>query len=390
MSDTLQTLGPSGLIRTANDINAKLREWKERFHVLSPFTQLGGEFGPGIVLTVSSIKLDPTVNEYGNGTDTYFSKAFMKAPEGQNAPSAQRAPSKVGLLKIAQNAGIRWTPAACVRTDDGSAQHYWSFAVAGEYLTPDGIWLQLTGNAEVDLRDGSAQMLAMGNNPKQLAMARQFGLANAESKAKNRAIRSLGMATTYTVDELNRKPFLMLRATFHPAADDEVGRRVFATVAMGASHMLYGQNSAMTLPPPSFPPVNQDAAIIDVTAAEHVQTFTPNAEQTQQAETDRTAVAQVVQQQEQTTTAAPARRQLFIVGVETRPIRRMVRGTLHEVPRHYIVDSNGVEHATDQPLMKAAATRLMEQKIPVDLTTSTNAAGTSIIEELSPETGDAY
>lgn len=373
MSDAL-TPSPqtSGLIRSAADINAKLKEWREKFHVLSPFTQMGGSFGPGIVLTVSSVSLDPRVNEYGQGVDTYYSKAFMKAPDGVHAPTAQRAPNKVGLLRIAQCAGVRWDASRCLRTDDGRTPLYWSFSASGEYLTPDGLWLPLTGTCEVDLRDGSPQAKAM--TEKQLAVQRQFGLALAESKAKNRAIRSLGLQSAYTVEELIKKPFLVLRATFQPDKDDEIGRRVFAQVAMGASQFLYPQaggaapalTSAPTLDAPD--PTVAPNGVIDIEPTKAVE-------------------AQVVETK--AAPAAPAPPPLTIVQTEIKTVRRMVKGQPVEEPRYLVADSQGVEHVASKAIFEAAQ-RLQAAKTPVDLVTSTNAAGTSVIEEIMPDaSGDA-
>lgn len=364
MSDTaLSTqVQPQGstLIRTADEINTKLREWRERFNVLSPYSQMGGQFGPGIVLTVSSVSLDPRVNDYGNGTDTYFSKAFMRAPDGIHAPSAQRAPNKVGLLRIAQCAGVRWRPNDCRRTDDGSQACYWAWSVAGEYLTPDGLWLPITGSSEVDLRDGSPQVASM--KPDQLKAARQYGNALAESKAKNRAIRSLGLQSTYTVEDLQRKPFLVLRATFQPDKDDEVGRRVFAQVAMGAMGTLYPSASVHAALPaaPEAPAGAREPDVVDVQPIR---------------ETAKPVVA-----------SPPAPPPLFVERVETRPFRRVVNGRIEETVRHYVVDSNGEEHATASADMAEAAKRLQASRTPVDMATSTNAAGTSILEEIAPAT----
>ena len=364
MSDAMAVTGVGGgLIRSADSINTKLREWREKYHVLSPFTQMGGAFGPGIVLTVSSVAFDPRVNEYGQGTDTYYSKAFMKAPDGLHAPTAQRAPNKVGLLRIAQCAGIRWRADQCHRTDDGKESLYWSFSVAGEYLTPDGIWLPITGTSEVDLRDGSPQAKAM--QERQLAMQRQYGLALCESKAKNRAIRSLGLQSAYTVDELLKKPFLVLRATFQPDASDEIGRRVFAEVAMGASRWLYPQAAAPAALTEA-PTVADDAP--DATVAKP---------------------SDVIDIQPEPTTAAPAepaRVPLLIVQTETKTMKRHVAGKFVDSPRYLVVDSQGVEHVAPTLSIFEAAQRLQENKTPVDLVTTTNQAGTSVIEEIGPDT----
>ena len=82
----------------------------------------------------------------------------------------------------------------------------------------------------------------------------------------------------------------------------------------------------------------------------------------------------------------PAPPQLFIERVETRPFRRVVNGKIDETVRHYVVDSNGEEHATGSAEMAEAAKRLQASRTPVDIATSTNAAGTSMLEEIAPAT----
>jgi hypothetical protein len=170
---------------------------------------------------------------------------------------------KVGLAKsaldrIAMALGLRWEQST--RLDDGRTRHYACFQVVGSYLLPDGSRATCMATKEVDLRDGSPAAATM--SAKQLAGARLHTLSLAESKAKNRAVRSLGVRPAYTRDEV-RKPFVCLRATFTGTSSDPELRRAFGLMiaqnALSARAALYGDAPAAPRLPPGrpAPPVGQ-------------------------------------------------------------------------------------------------------------------------------------
>src|SRR5690606_12675198 len=86
-------------------------------------------------------------------------------------------------------------------------------------------------------------------------------LRHAESKAKLRVIRSLGIRTSYSRGEL-AKPFIVVRAVFTGESNDpEVRRRNADRIAdrfLGASDMLFGSPA----PAPRSLPQRQPRRVI--------------------------------------------------------------------------------------------------------------------------------
>lgn len=149
--------------------------------------------------------------------------------------------SKIALDRLAIAAGVEWDPRECRRLDNGSDPRYVEFQAVGRVPMLDGSYRTITGTKVMDLRDGSAQTLA---SAKDLPMKRQFIQEHAESKAKNRAIRSgLGIRTSYPAEELN-KPFVVARLIFTGHSDDAEVRKIVAIEMMrqrgAASAQLYG------------------------------------------------------------------------------------------------------------------------------------------------------
>lgn len=167
------------------------------------------------------------------------------------------AGGKVGLGKnaldrIAGAAGLDWDPVLSCRLDDGSDPEYCHFRAVALYRTFDGQIVRRKGEVEIDARDGSPQIeeiatKARNANPprdpsKQILELRKFLLRHAESKAANRAIRSLGVRTSYTRAEL-QKPFVVAKLMFTGASEDPQARQYFreriADSFLGASNKLY-------------------------------------------------------------------------------------------------------------------------------------------------------
>ncbi len=251
------------MIQTPQDLATTINQWRERqANIISPLTHSVSPFAPGYVLSYSVITLDPQVNEDGIGGDTYFSKGFMKAPNGINAGDAQRALNKTALRKISFAGGITWTQNTR-RTDNRTIANYWEYSAEAEIVTPDGQYVTLPASIEFDLRNGSPQIAGMSE--RQLMQARRFGLAHAESRAKNRAIRELGLKQVYTVDEL-RKPFIVIRAVYIPDTTDPEIRRMVAARALAGRQALYPHSL-----PPMARPVEEsvEGDVIDAQASTH-------------------------------------------------------------------------------------------------------------------------
>src|SRR5690606_27790933 len=92
-----------------------------------------------------------------------------------------------------------------------------------------------------------------GDIDAQLRELRLHILAHAESKAKNRAIRSLGLKSGFTEEDL-KKPFVVAKLMWTGQTDDPELKRVFAEGTMnrmlGGSRALFGVAPEPRLPPP--------------------------------------------------------------------------------------------------------------------------------------------
>jgi hypothetical protein len=164
------------------------------------------------------------------------------------------------LQKIGAALGVSWDPYASRRMDDGSDANYCHWQAVGAYRSFDGQMQIVQASKEMDLREGSPQVQGMWQryndaqkDPQKRARAkdptaqiREMRLhiaAHAETKAQLRAIRSLGIRTSYTLKELER-PFVAARVMFTGETSDPELKRMFAEKTadafLGARASLYG------------------------------------------------------------------------------------------------------------------------------------------------------
>ncbi len=250
-------------------LTAALSNASARYHLVSPATSAGTlPEGTEVALTVVSVDAEKETYDVGGG---------------------KRGLAKSALDRVGAAAGISWDPDRCRRLDDGSDPRYVAFQAIGRVRHFDGTEIVLSATKEMDLRDGSAQVQALRDRyeralekwraqgsraatgygalkyePKdptaQISEMRLHILAHAESKAKLRAIRSLGLRASYDKDELD-KPFAVARLMFTGRSTDPELKREFARMQaqamLGASAALYGA-PAPALPAPRHhapPPV---------------------------------------------------------------------------------------------------------------------------------------
>jgi len=188
------------------------------------------------------------------------------------AGSGQLGIAGVALAKFASAACVSWSP-ECHRVDDRSDAHYAEFSAVGYVRNLDGSRRRITGTKVMDLREGSPQLEAMrqqaeakfkrehdawesnekkGPEPKmgdwasQLRDQRLRIAEHAETKAKYRAIRSMGLRSSYTLEELS-KPFFVVSLQFTGQSDEPEIRKMFAGMIgdafLGGRNQLYGRES---------------------------------------------------------------------------------------------------------------------------------------------------
>ena len=256
---TTQTTKPdalalTGTTRDADRINAMLEEAATKCLLVSPVTSCGA-LPEGCSVAMSAVKI-------AVGAETYAI-----------AGSDKVGISKSGLDRIAMAMGLVWDPILSRRLDDAKSPYYCSYLAVGHYPNWDGSQGTTQATKEVDLRDGAPAVTAMwerhkqklaewerggkqGYAPKdptaQLREARLHVLTMCESKAKNRAVRALGVRTSYDKKELATKPFICARVQFTGESSDPELRREFAMMRaqafLGARSALYGGPVAPQLP----------------------------------------------------------------------------------------------------------------------------------------------
>lgn len=239
-------LGP---VDEPKDLTLRLEYAAKQFHLVAPQTAVG--FIPeGCSVGLSAVTIDVD-------HETYPIPGSTKVGLG-----------KVALDRIAAAAGISWDPRLSGRLDDASDPHYCRYRAVGIIRDFDGAVRQIVGEKEVDVRDGSPQVAAIIDRciakarksnsgadaerrgrlagETQIREIRLHILAHAETKARLRAIRTLGIRTTYAPEEL-QKPFVVAKIVWTGRTDDPELRREFARVQqlamLGAGAALFGAPS---------------------------------------------------------------------------------------------------------------------------------------------------
>lgn len=237
---------PSGAIRQADEATNALRIAAQLGHLISPAPAVG-HIPEGCSVMVSAVVVDKERETY------------------PMSGSSERGLSKVALDKIAAALGVDWDPERTKRLDDGSEAFYRCMQVAGRVRQLDGAWRSIQGTKELDLRDGSPiveEILTReakkreeqgskyrgDGGHREIVQKRQHILSLCDTEARLRAIRSLGLRTSYTHDEL-AKPFVVARLAFDGRSDNPETARYFseriAENFLGASTALYGAPRAL-------------------------------------------------------------------------------------------------------------------------------------------------
>jgi hypothetical protein len=189
-----------------------------QYNVLVPTVSLR-QVNPYLVPDIDAVQLDPNP-EAGH----IYHDPQMKA--------GHYGPTKVGLRLLAQVAGI--TTIASRRIDDGRDPDFVEWQVEIEMVQPSGRPIRGIGTKNVDLRPH----MTKGWTAERLAKAHEHMASNAESKAMNRAIRSiLSLRPSYPQREL-AKPFAILR--YVPDMTHPEVRARFLDMVAPTTAQLYG------------------------------------------------------------------------------------------------------------------------------------------------------
>jgi hypothetical protein len=222
------------VVRNMADLNNALVSNRDKAHVLTPFTQLMFEedlFAPGFKPSLRTITIS-TVTRKEKDKDVYVDGEVYDSWE----KPGEVALTKLALDKLAQVAGIEWVHVYRVDDtgDDPLKCHYYA---EGRMRLIDGTYHYMPANKSIDLNDGSPEANAMSKKLNQLAGARKNIAALAESKAKNRVIRSLlGLRQSYHPSEL-KKPFLVMKIV--PDMNDPDVKKMVTAQMLGMEKYLF-------------------------------------------------------------------------------------------------------------------------------------------------------
>jgi len=270
---------PAGQMRHGNleTLHAALLDLAPKIHLLSP------TINPDLVPEFHEVSIRLVV------VDARDEAGEVYKPVGARTPD-ERALTKVALDRIAAAAGISWDPTRSGRLDDRSDPHYCHFRAVGFLRDLDGSRRTISGEKEIDLREGTPTIFTddparmkhkwvnkqptnqienegyvNGWSAARLAGQREHILSMAESKAKNRAVRSLGVKQKYDISELQQKPFAVLALVLTGRSDDPVMQRRaqerMLDAAVATSREIY-PNAAPT-PIAQVPPAIEQAAAPD-------------------------------------------------------------------------------------------------------------------------------
>lgn len=256
----LARVGAVDLTHDTSSTNARLKSAWEQCHLVTPVTQVDA-LPEGFGVSLSYVKVNPNLDPAGPG-DVY------------EVGNGKVALGGAALKSIAAAAGVDWDPELCRRMDDGKEQFYCRFRAVGTVANFDGTPRRITGEVELDARDGAPlieEIVIRAKNARdragrptprdpstEIRNLRKFLQRHAETRAKLRAITDLGVRRAYAPADLS-KPFAIARLVFTGQSNDPGLRRAMALLNarrfLGGSQALYGADpQEPALPPARFEP----------------------------------------------------------------------------------------------------------------------------------------
>lgn len=237
-------------------VTEQLRSLSSSFHLVTPQTSVDA-LPEGFGVSVNYVTVNPDPDPYNGPKEVYDVGGRLGL-------------SMDTLKRIAAAAGVDWDPRQSGRLDDAREPLYVHYRAVGYVRNFDGSTRTITGEVEIDAREGSPQIeeiVIKAQNAKktvnsqsvpaprdprpQILELRKFILRHAESKAKNRAIADMGVKRSYAPQEL-QKPFAVARLMFTGQTSDPELRREFARMsaerALDGATRLYGAGAASALP----------------------------------------------------------------------------------------------------------------------------------------------
>jgi hypothetical protein len=265
-------------IKSPIELRQRIEEIQQHAFVLSPMTAISS-IAPGYEITPVVVVIDPSVDpESGRGADVYFQRSIHKSKKvdrpggGYDYLPVEVSLNAQGLARILAAVGVNVHDS--IWTQDGSRERYlWVCETAGDVIEFDGRMRKLpAGIGSLDARDGSADIgewtpeewakrvqiaeAQKANTPERekwkvkpepingwtaerVAGVRKYGRQLAKTKSLNGLARRLGVRQSYTIDELKRKPFVVMRPMFMPDMSNTEIAKMVTAANLGARFSMY-------------------------------------------------------------------------------------------------------------------------------------------------------
>ena len=301
-------------IKTPNELRQRIEEFQNSAFILSPMTAVAS-IAPGYEITPVVVVIDPSVDaESGRGADVYFQRSIHKSKKvGDTWVPTEVSLNAAGLGRVLAAVGVnvhesRWQ-------HDGVAEKYlWVVETAGDLIEFDGRVRRLpAGVGSLDARDGSpdigewtpeewAKRVKISDAQKEKAPSnekwkikpeplpggwtfervmgvRKYGRQLALTKSLNSLSYRLGVRHSYSVEELKKKPFVIMRPMFMPDMSDSAVRQMITAANLGARATMYpGLPSATDAPithSHGEPPLDAQVVEQEPEPEERMQTAAP-------------------------------------------------------------------------------------------------------------------
>lgn len=305
-------------IKTPQELRQRIEEFQNSAFILSPMTAVAS-IAPGYEITPVVVVIDPSVDaESGRGADVYFQRSIHKSKKvGDTWVPTEVSLNAAALGRVLAAVGVNVYPSRWQH--DGVAEKYlWVVETDGDLIEFDGRVRRLpAGVGSLDARDGSpdigeftyeewAKRVAIAEKQKEKAPSnekwkikpeplpggwtlervlgvRKFGRQLALTKSLSSLSYRLGVRHLYSVDELKKKPFVIMRPMFMPDMTDSAVRQMVTAANLGARATMYpGSHAPQQLPATSDTAISHshgepalDAQVVEPEAEERMVTAAP-------------------------------------------------------------------------------------------------------------------
>lgn len=221
---------PTGSYDETDAANRALRDAAEVGHLLSPNDQVARVLD-GTAIVIGAFRADILLDTFADDEMPW-----------------RRIPGKALLDRVANGLGISWDASLCKRIDSGKHPYVRAAQAAGRIKNFDGTDRQFQAMGEIDLMNGSALANAIearfrDRGRVEIERRRQHIGSHADTIARLRAIRQLGLRDSYLPTELE-KPFFLARVQFTGRSENAATQQVFvervADTFLPAASALFG------------------------------------------------------------------------------------------------------------------------------------------------------